>query len=432
MKNQELTGYIKFIKAILLFTVFFMFVVFVSGQTQIEQDVATKMNTKEIVPNLIRQKQQPKFQVIVPPNLKRIQTVDVPQLEGRNFNKDKIAALLDRIGLKLGRVLPIASNQNVGLVITQNPTARTRVNPQTTINLTYGVEEAPEVVDVPQYIGLYFERAVGRMPNDRLSPGNMREVNSDQPPGIVVNQFPEVGMQVDPGTEVALDISIGPPEIVTVTVPRLTGFSLEEAAEKLRQAGLFAGELSDQPMENNKSGIVIDQSPREGEIVNKGSAVNITYTIAVAETRIVVPNVTGLWANDAIRILKENRLNYARDFVRNTNQPPGIVIGQDVQAGQRVKPGSIVVIQIQDRSLVPPWVYWGGGALIAGLLGGLARKFSTGKKKKYIGEREVKVNLKPVWDTGTQTVISGDSEVFQNKIFLKYIPDLGVQTINNN
>ncbi|MCF6333250.1 MAG: hypothetical protein L3J11_08195 [Draconibacterium sp.] len=125
-------------------------------------------------------------------------------------------------------------------------------------------------------------------------------------------------------------------------------------------------------------------------------------------------------------------MNYAQDFVRNTHQSAGVVTGQDIQPGQRVKAGSTIVIQIQDKSAVPPWVYWGGGVLIAGLLGGLfGRKLNSGKKKKYIGENDVKVNLKPVWDVGTQTVTNSDSEVVQNKIHLKYIPDEGVQTLNS-
>ncbi|MCF6333996.1 MAG: PASTA domain-containing protein, partial [Draconibacterium sp.] len=226
MENQKLTGYINVTKTFLLINIFLMCVFFVSGQTQIEQDQAGKAITKQVDPNISKQLLQPVQRLVIPQNLKLIQTIEVPPLIGRNYDFNEIATFLDRIGLKLGRVLPIVNNKNVGLVITENPTAGTRVNPQTAINLTYGIEAAPEVVIVPQYIGLTLERAVGRMPNDRLSPGNIREVNSNEPPGIVINQFPEADMQVDPGTEVALDISIGPSEIIMVAVPRLIGFSL--------------------------------------------------------------------------------------------------------------------------------------------------------------------------------------------------------------
>jgi hypothetical protein len=40
--------------------------------------------------------------------------------------------------------------------------------------------------------------------------------------------------------------------------------------------------------------------------------------------------------------------------------------------------------------------------------------------------------LKPIWDSGKQTVTSKESNLVQNKIHLKYISDIGTQTLKTS
>lgn len=398
------------------------------GQSNIEQDPVNSSNIVRLNQNQTNQT-RPVQRLRIPENLIQIQKVTVPRLIDRNFNVDEITAFLDELGLQLGEVVPVANNQQAGRIINQYPPSGREVNLQTRINLAYGIETISDVVAVPRYIGLTVRRAVARMPNDRLTVGEIVEVNSEMPPGIVVGQFPEEGLNVDPQTRINLNVSNGIVDEPKIRVPNLVGFSLQQAAEKLQETGLFAGRIVGRQT-SAEPGIVVEQSPAPGTEVDTKSTVNIVFSEQEIVDFVTVPKVVGLPKNEAILVLKENNLRYAQQFVRNSGNPEGIVTRQDIPPGKQVPPDTLVVIQIQDKGAVPPWVFWGGGILIAGVAGGLiGRKINTSKKKKIVGEKNINVDLKLVWDIGKQSVTSTNDKHVSNKIRLKYITDLGKQSV---
>ncbi len=385
----------------------------------------------------------PNITPIIPDDLVQIQKVKVPQLQGKMFDYYRITEFLKESRLQIGDTVSVINNQRAGLVIRQYPIAGTEVRYNTPVNIAYGVESPPEnvtqtpqdseIVTVPKYTGLTIERVIRRIPNDRLTFGGQEDVNSDSPPGIVVNQFPEAGMKVDPGTEISLEISIGPPEETRlVRVPQLIEKTLQEAAEILRETELFVGDIREQISEK-PGGIIIQQFPRAGTEVKRGAVVDIVYSINEI-MEILVPDVKMLPRDEAILVIKESRLNYSE---RNVNEPgiaEGVVVDQFPEPETLVPIGTNVKIFVQNnKNTLPLWVYWGGGVLVAGLLGGfIGRKVNPGRKKKIVGEKDTSVHLKPVWDIGKQTIISNENNLIQNKVHLKYISDKGIQTIKNS
>jgi len=432
MKYSKIVSGIKFYLLVFL-NCLFLQLAFVNGQTNIEQDPGKPQNNLQNAARLNQNLRQIE-RLQIPDNLIRIQKVIVPPLIGQRFNLDEISALLDEVGLQLGQVVPVANNQQAGFIVNQYPPEGREVNYQTQINLAYAIESIQGTVTVPRYVGLTIERAVARMPNDRLTEGEITEVNSERPPGIVVAQFPEEGSNVDAQTKVNLNVSNGRIVEPKTRVPDVVRRPLEEAAAILREAGLFAGEIIGRPTQN-EPGIIIDQTPGAGTLVDLNSTVNIVFSELipedfVPEEFVIVPNVTGMPKNEAILVLKENNLNYAQQFVRNSGLSEGMVSRQDVSPGKEVPVGTTVVIQIQEKRVVPPWVYWGVGILAAGFAGGLTgRKISGRKKRKMAGEKKVKLDLKPVWDVGKQSITKNENNLIQNKIHLKYISDNGTQTL---
>jgi len=360
-----------------------------------------------------------------------VQTVVVPQLKGLLWNRQQIFDLLKETGLLLGTITPVVNNQAIGRIVNQDPVAQTRVPPSTSINLTYGIQATPDLVIVGRYTGLNREIAIQRLQNDRLIPGNVSEELSEEPAGVVINQFPKERMEVNSGTRINLVISLGPPEVITVAVPQLIGHSMNESAEILKSVGLFAGQFSSKSVADKKPGTVIEQSPPAGTVVNKNSSVNITFSVIPANVFVVVPNVTGMWRDNAIRTLKESKLNYAIVYVKNFDENVGIVVGQSISQGKEVPPGTSVVIEIQDEKTLPPWIYWGGAILLAGVLGGsvMKRKIKAGERKKKIAKKNIKLKLNLVWDNGEQTVSKGRPDVVHSKLNLKYISDKGKQNL---
>lgn len=417
----------------------------VNGQTtnSIEQDRGSRELSSQVNTDLQNRLPQRNLRRVVPAEMLELQLITVPPLIGRNYNLNQITVILDRSGLRLGTAIPVENNDSIGIITGQSPGIRQQVRPQTPVNITYGIPTTavtpsqPQTVRVPQYVGLTLERAVGRMPNDRLVPGNISEINSDNPPGIVVTQFPDAGTPVDPGTEISLEVSIGPTEEFPVSVPNLIGLTLQQAAEILRGAELFVGTIAEQ-ISDEREGIIISQSPNPGTDILMGSPVDISYSVRavdVVEERelIPVPDVRQFPRDEAIREIKASRLNYIIEYVKKSGQLNGIVVEQEPQSGTLVPPGADVIIFVQDNSSVPPWIYWGGGVLAAGLLGGfIGRKINPGKKKKIVGRKELKLDLKPVLDVGKQSISENENQLFENILHLRYISDSGTQTLKTD
>ncbi len=363
-----------------------------------------------------------------------VKTVVVPQLEGRLWNNRQIFDLLKEIGLKLGTVTPVVNNQAIGKIVNQFPVAQTQVPPSTAINLTYGIQVTSNRVFVGRYTGLNREIAIQHLSNDRLALGNISEEFSEEPAGIVITQFPTEKMEVNAGTRINLIVSLGAAEVVSVAVPELIGHSMNEAAEILKSVGLSAGQFSSKPVVDKKPGTVIEQSPPAGTVVNKNSTVDITFSVTPANEFIVVPDVTGMWRDDAIRTLKKSKLNYAIVYVENSGENVGKVVRQSISPGEKVPPGTSVIIEVRDKRVLPLWIYGVGALLLAGLLGAgiIKRKIKTGKNRKKVVGENAKLKLKVVWDEGEQKVFESIPELTKYKLNLKIIPDRGEQTLKIN
>jgi len=386
------------------------------------------------------QPQDLRRRLTVPPELIRQTLTTVPRLEGRQFNQQTLQQVLKRSALTLGNALPVVNNDSIGVIISQTPAAGAQVRRGTPVNITYGIQGTavtpgqPEgTVRVPNYVGLTLERATGRMPNDRLQPGNIKEAPSDAAAGTVTDQFPEAEMIVDLQTPIDLTISTGPQQVPQIPVPDLRRLTLEQAAGVLRDSKLFAGQLREE-VSDERPGIVLSQSPRAGTMVSPESAVDITFSVlpTTGDEDVLVPDVTGMSKDKAILVLKESRLNYLLKYEKRPGEPKNMVVEQDPLPETRVTAGTDVQLIIPKAEAVPPWVYWGGGILVAGLLGGFTGRKLGGKKNKKLGQKDTSLHLKPVLDKGKQTIETDDNLALRSHLQLKPIPDKGTQTIKTN
>jgi beta-lactam-binding protein with PASTA domain len=383
--------------------------------------------------------QQPAKTYRIPDNLYQIQLVTVPLLVGRTYSQDEITALLNKVGLKLGNTVPVENNEKIGIILSQSPGLRQRVRPQTAVDITYGIEakpiapELPENVIVPNYVGMNIDQVLGRLPNDRLTLGSNSEVYSDQPVGIVVEQFPPPGTNAAPNTSIALKFSSGPQQVKSVDVPRLIGLTLQEAAEVLKNNQLYAGFLR-QAVSDKNAGEVLDQSPPEGTSVSIGSSVDITYSVQVQEEFVIVPDVIGLYPDDARKVLDEVGLQIRDIYSQKSHAREGTVVEQTPRSGEEVKKETPVVLVIAKHNQMPGWMYWVGGICAALILSGYwGWKLGKGNQQKKIREKnDPKLKLVVIHDSGKQTIHSADNSQSISGLQLKIIPDKGVQIIKTN
>lgn len=124
--------------------------------------------------------------------------------------------------------------------------------------------------------------------------------------------------------------------------PDLAELPVEEARQVLRDQGLELrveedGRFHDEvPTEH-----VIRQSPAEGALVKRGSAVAVT--LSLGPQRIPVPDLQGQGLQSAQVLLSAAGLGLGRTVeVFGDEEPPGMVVAQEPAAGAAVAPSSLV------------------------------------------------------------------------------------------
>ena len=104
---------------------------------------------------------------------------------------------------------------------------------------------------------------------------NSFPVRSQQPQGTVVSELPAGGTQVPPGSDVRINVSLGPGPRQRRAVPDVAGQAETDARRALVEAG-FTVQSVDQPTSDaGENGIVVKQKPAGGAQALLGSQVVI-------------------------------------------------------------------------------------------------------------------------------------------------------------
>jgi hypothetical protein len=146
-------------------------------------------------------------------------------------------------------------------------------------------EPEPGPVAVPQLVGLSQENARAALKKAGLVMGKTSRVESrEAKPGTVIEQNPPAGQRLVKGNAVTLVVAIEPPTSMLVTVPKLGGLTVAMARESLAREGLTPGAMHKKVSDTARPGTVIDQKPRPGQQVQKGTAVELLIATAPVET----------------------------------------------------------------------------------------------------------------------------------------------------
>jgi eukaryotic-like serine/threonine-protein kinase len=205
----------------------------------------------------------------------------------------------------------------------------------------------PELVTMPNLVGK--EQAVAEQRLEELGLEfvvEKRRTDAEEP-GIVLDQRPAPGNQVDPEVTqdepVTIVVSQAPR---TFLVPRLDGLTLAEAEAALEAANLVLGEVTQQNDQDVPEGDIISQSPTAGEKVPKDTPVNVV--VSAGPSVVIVPDVTCLSFASA----KDQLAGLGLDAVlgdrgpSNTGCPtePELIAAQDTPPGSQVDPGTTIVL----------------------------------------------------------------------------------------
>lgn len=166
-----------------------------------------------------------------------------------------------------------------GVVIEQSPAAgmevKTGADAMTKVKLT--VSNGKQEVEIPKDLKFadFLETMIFLRDDLKLKPMEVAEYSDEVALGRVIKTEPEMGSVVQVGSQVKVYKSLGP-ELEFVTVPDLTGCTMDEAKHLLLSVNLSIGRIFPEGKDGYK-GFIINQEPKAGDTVKELTPVNIYF-----------------------------------------------------------------------------------------------------------------------------------------------------------
>ncbi|MCL2818553.1 MAG: PASTA domain-containing protein [Actinomycetia bacterium] len=210
--------------------------------------------------------------VVIDPSKVR---ADVPKVIGKTA--EDATAELQAAGFVVASEYMVTNQFAAGIVAEQSPAGGTRSHKDAQVTIRISSGPAADIV-VPDVVGLSEDAAQKLLTNVGLTFSSTTSPSDWAAAGSVLSSSPAAGVQVTPGTNVALVVSSGPTPDPTVTIPNYVGWNSMDAQRNLAELGLV-GTLNP----TGADGQVTSTDPEAGTAVRPGS----TVTIYVKETPIV-------------------------------------------------------------------------------------------------------------------------------------------------
>ena len=202
--------------------------------------------------------------------------VRVPEVVGRQFID--VYNSLNRKGLNPEIRFHDVFDIDNGLVLEQYPVSGSIVSDGSTVRLL--VSRSSLKMETPNLVGIELPFALNKLKNmhihDKtitLNPGVISYLPSEKTPGnIIIAQNPRPGERISPERKINLLVSAGKTGADT-KMPECTGQSIDLAFDLLMAKNVEIAEDLVTTGLQEKSGIILSQSPRAGTEIKKGQAV---------------------------------------------------------------------------------------------------------------------------------------------------------------
>src|SRR5690348_182790 len=127
-----------------------------------------------------------------------------------------------------------------------------------------------------------------------------------------------------------------------VTVPSLTGMTIDDATKRLEKAGFRLKQGQSRPSEGAPAGTVIEQSPLGGALANPGTTVSVVTSAGQRE--VVVPETRGMNRRDAERALEQAGFAVGAVQQQPSDSARGTVLATVPAARAKVPAGSVTLV----------------------------------------------------------------------------------------
>ena len=200
-----------------------------------------------------------------------------------------------------------------------------------------------KTIPAPSFEGMTLEQAETAAEGYELKIAVGDEVISeDVEKGCIVSQDPEVGTDVKTGSTITVNISKG---LGDGAVPNLVGKNENELSAYLKAAGFKLGNVSTQASEKPK-GYVLSQSPKAGEEIEKGTAIDVVVSDG-SKAKVPVPALVGKSESSARSALSSAGLKLGGvTYEYSSSYGSGTVMWQQYDANSELTKGSSVSIKV--------------------------------------------------------------------------------------
>jgi len=202
-----------------------------------------------------------------------------------------------------------------------------------------------EIVTVPDLTGKAVDQARSELQKKDLTLAQKGTESNDRiEKGLIVRQDPAAGSKVRITRVVQVFTSSGSG---TVTVPDLSGKTLDEALTLLQAAGLTKGKLTQVHTPRLPAGRILNQRPAQGTVVERGFPVGILLSQGNLDERYVMPDLIGLRADGVIGRL--NAWGFKVADIRYVYYPgadAGLIVKQVPPNGFRIEKRNRISLEV--------------------------------------------------------------------------------------
>ncbi len=216
--------------------------------------------------------------------------VRVPRVTNININ-DARQRLQKDVDLKAQPVV-ITSELRVGTVIEQQPAEGTLVKRGSVVRLQVSAgQEGPELIDVPNVVGMPFDRAQTRLARFAVERADRpRTERSSAPEGQVLEQSPRAAVRAPAGSAVVLTVSSAPRATVEIfEMPNVVGRSYADASRSLAEFKVSRNEVAGA----EARGQIIAQLPAAGSTLLPGAEVSLQVSAGAGAASTATATVNG-------------------------------------------------------------------------------------------------------------------------------------------
>lgn len=212
--------------------------------------------------------------------------------------------------------------------------------------LSFGNFWSNATVDVPNVVGKQVTAAKHILEDNHLRVSVSEVSNPDVPAGQVISQSPEANEQVKEQRTVHLVVSKG---VGDITMPDITGMTIDQARSRLKNLGLVIGKISAGTDDSKEDGVILMQSPPGDSKVTKGATVDVTVN-RVKSKKVELPNLVGMTVKDAKDALASLGLNAT---ISGAGDDTAVITQQSPEAGSSLDANTSVALTAEAKKAAP-------------------------------------------------------------------------------